>query len=61
MPKAGGGCEDGPEGSATEEVGGGPEAGRRASLGLFRPNTVAARDGSMGSRGALTREELSNI
>lgn len=31
------------------------------SLGVFRPNTVAARERPRGPLGALTREELSNI
>lgn len=40
---------------------GGQRLEEGAPLRLFPPNTVAARDGLEGPRGALTREELSNI
>lgn len=50
-----------PKFTATEDVGKWLEAGKRGSLGLFRPNNVAARDRSRGRKGALTSEELSNI
>uniref|UniRef100_A0A452SHM7 Uncharacterized protein n=1 Tax=Ursus americanus TaxID=9643 RepID=A0A452SHM7_URSAM len=43
-----------PKVSTGKEVGGWSEAGGRASLGLFHPNTVEARDRSAGPLGTVS-------